>query len=82
MSGRVITGVGLVNTLGNTVMEADPLTITASGTVPTWRYPVLYDDDTTGDLLIGYWDVGVAVNMLSGQNYLFDIISGQMGQLV
>lgn len=80
LSARVITGVALTNTLGVWKVTADPLTVTASGIVPTWRYAVLYDDDTTNDQLIMYWDAGLPVNMVNGQNYLFNIVNGQIGQ--
>lgn len=34
------------------------LQIVSAGLIATWRYGVIYDDASTGDLLIGYVDTG------------------------
>jgi hypothetical protein len=81
MSSRVLTGIGITNTAGVITIQADPLVITASGTVPTWRYVHAYDDDSTGDLLMCYWDTGVSVNLLTGQSYYFNPTNGDIVQL-
>jgi len=43
-------------------------TISATGTVPQWRYYGVYNDTATNKNLIGYWDFGSEVNMTTGQN--------------
>lgn len=79
---RVVANVGWEQTLGVAAFAGDDVTITATGTVPTFQYVVLYDDDPTSpaDPLICYWNIGTPVNLTTGQNYLFDIVSG-LGQL-
>ena len=49
-----------------TIAGAD-VTATASATVPTFRYVVLYNDTDASDKLIGYWDNGSAVDLTTGQ---------------
>ena len=47
-----------------TVLTLDNIILTASGgAVAEWQYLVFYDDDSTGDLLIAYYDYGLPVNM-------------------
>ncbi len=50
------------------------LVLTASGTVPTFRYVVLYNDTPTSpaDPLIGYYDYGAAVDLLNTETFTID----------
>lgn len=50
------------------------LVLTASGTVATFRYVVVYNDTPTSpaDPLIGYYDHGSDVSLLNGQTYTID----------
>jgi len=73
VSSRTLTSVVWAQSLGVCTLTAADLTITASGTVPEFRYPILYSDTSTGDLLLCYWDIGVPVNLTTGQPYLFDL---------
>ena len=48
------------------------ITYTASGTVATFRYVILYNDTQTSpaDALIGYWDYGVGgVTLATGETF-------------
>jgi hypothetical protein len=78
LSSRVITGVTWEQTAGVAAFAGSDLTLTASGTVPTFRYIVLYNDDTTTptDALIMYWDLGQNIDLTTGQTYVFNIVSG------
>lgn len=76
LSSRVVTGAGWEQTGGEASFTGTDLTLTASGTVPTFRYVVLYDDDATGDALIMYWDIGQDVDLTTGMTYIFNIVSG------
>ena len=46
--------------------------LTASGTVATFRYVVLYNDTSTSDNLIAYWDRGSSVTMADGDTFTCD----------
>lgn len=48
---------------------ADAVTITASGSVPTFQYYGIYNDTSTGDKLVGYWDHGSAVTLATGESF-------------
>jgi len=49
-------------------------TWTATGTMATFRYVVLYNDSPTSpaDPLIAYWDYGSAVTLLLGETFTWD----------
>lgn len=45
------------------------LTLVASGTIPAFRYIILYNDTATNDELIAWADYGSSVNMVSGDEF-------------
>ena len=69
VSSRVLTSVISSQTSGTYTLDAADLVLTASGTVPTFRYVVLYNDTATNDELIGYYDYGSAVDLLNGETF-------------
>jgi hypothetical protein len=69
LSSRVLTGVTSAQTLGTYALKADNLVLTASGTVATFRYIVLYNDTATNDELIGWYDFGGNVSLLNGETF-------------
>jgi hypothetical protein len=69
LSSRVLTSVTSAQTGGTYTLDAADLVLTASGTVPTFRYVVLYNDTATSDELIGYYDYGSAVDLLNGETF-------------
>lgn len=78
LSSRVVTGITWEHTTGTVTMTADDLVLTASGTVPTFRYVVLYDDDPTSpaDPLIGWWDYASNVDLATGETFTLDFTTG------
>jgi hypothetical protein len=82
LSSRVVTGITWEQTGGVVNFTGNDLLVTASGTVPAFRYAALYNDDPTSpaDPLILFWDIGQEINLTSGMTYLFDIVS-VLGQL-
>lgn len=58
----------------------DPSTLTAVGTMATFRYVVLYNDTPTSPLkpLLGAYDYGSAITLADGQQFMIDFnaISG------
>jgi len=52
---------------------ADPATWTASGgSIGPFRYVILYNDTSTGDRLIGWWDYGTAITLADGESFTTD----------
>ena len=56
---------------GTTTVTGVSLTITATGTVPTFRYYGIYNDSATSpaDALVCFWDHGSAVDLLAGETF-------------
>jgi hypothetical protein len=69
LSSRVLTGVTSAQTSGTYRLDANDLVLTASGTVPTFRYVVLFNQSATNDELIGWYDYGAAVDLLNGETF-------------
>lgn len=78
LSSRVITNVTAEQTSGTVTFTADDLVLTASGTVATFRYVVLYNDDPTSpaDPLIGWYDYGSDVTLQNGETFTIDFTTG------
>lgn len=72
LSSRVVTGITWEHTTGTAHMTADDLVLTASGTVATFRYVVLYNDDSASDSLIGWYDYGSDVTLQNGETFTID----------
>lgn len=68
-TGRDLTGVTSAQTSGTYKLDANDLVLTATGTVPTFRYVVLYNNTATNDELIGWYDYGAAVDLLNGETF-------------
>ncbi len=68
-TGRNLTGVTSAQTSGTYKLDANDLVLTATGTVPTFRYVVLYNDTATNDELIGWYDYGGTVDLLNGETF-------------
>lgn len=68
-TGRNLTGVTSAQTSGTYKLDANDLVLTATGTVPTFRYIVLFNDTATNDELIGWYDYGSAVDLLNGETF-------------
>lgn len=72
LSSRTITTTSSSQTSGTYKLVLADLVLTASGTVPTFRYVVLYNDTATNDELIAWWDKGTAVDMLTTDTLTLD----------
>ena len=68
-TGRNLAGVTSAQTSGSYKLDANDLVLTATGTVPTFRYVVLYNNTATNDELIGWYDYGAAVDLLNGETF-------------
>jgi hypothetical protein len=79
LSSRIVTGVTAEHATGTVTFTADDLVLTASGgSVATFRYVVLYNDDPTSpaDPLIGWYDIGSDVTLASGETLTIDFTTG------
>ena len=84
LSSRVVTGVTAEQTTGTAPFTATDLVLTASGgSVATFRYIVLYDDDPTSpaDPLIGWYDYGADVTLASTQTFTIDFGANGFGTI-
>jgi hypothetical protein len=78
LSTRVITGVTCEQSSGTVSFTANDLVLTASGTVASFQYVVLYNDDPTSpaDPLIGWYDYGSSVTLNNGETFTIDFTTG------
>lgn len=72
LSSRNITTTSSAQTSGTYKLVLADLVLTASGTVPTFRYIVIYNDTATNDELIAYYDRGSTLDMISGDTFTID----------
>jgi len=74
LSSRACSITSCVQTSGVLKLVLADLVLTASGTVPQFRYVVLYNDTPTSpaDPLIGWYDYGQEVNLNSGDTFTID----------
>jgi len=68
-STRVVTVSTSAQTTGTYKLVCADLVLTASGAAGAFRYVYLYDDGSTGDKLIAYWDYGSNVTLASGDKF-------------
>jgi len=80
LSSRVITVSSSSQTAGTYKLVCDDLTLTASGAVGPFRYIYIYDDGSTNDKLIAYYDYGSEVTMADGDTFKIDF-DGSAGVL-
>ena len=80
-STRVVTVTSVTQTAGTVKAIYADLTLTASGAVGPFRYIYIYDDDSTGDKLIGYYDYGSAVTLASPDTFKLDF-DGSAGAVI
>lgn len=77
LSSRVVTVSSSAQTDGTYKLVCADLVLTASGAVGPFRYVYLYDDGSTGDKLIAYWDYGSSISLASGETFTIDFDGSQ-----
>lgn len=72
LSSRNITTSSSAQTSGTYKLVCADLILTASDTVPAFRYIVLYNDTATNDELIAWYDYGATVNLINTETFTID----------
>jgi hypothetical protein len=72
LSSRNVTTSTSAQTSGTYRLICTDLVLTASATVETFRYVVLYNNTATNDELIGWWDYGSSVTLLNTETFTID----------
>jgi len=78
LSSRNITTNSSTQTSGTYNLILSALTLTALGTVPQFRYVVIYNSTAASGNLIGWYDIGSEINMLTSAQLAitFDAVNG------
>ena len=72
LSSRNITTTSSAQTTGTYKLVLADLVLTASGSVGPFQYIYIYNDTSTDDRLIGYYNYGSAVTLSSGDTFTID----------
>ena len=72
LSSRVLTVTTSAQTSGTYKLVLADLVLTATGAVGPFRYIYIYDDGSTGDKLVAYFDYGSAVSLANGETFTID----------
>ena len=70
--GTAATLVSSGHSSGVYKLVLNDVVFTATGSMATARYFVLYNDTSTGDRLIAYWDYGSSFSLLIGETATWD----------
>ncbi len=73
LSSRNLTIASSLQSSGTYKLTLDDLTLAASGVVPAFRYVVIYDDTSTNDELICWYDYGSELNLTTGDELDLDM---------
>jgi len=71
--GTAVASNAYSQTSGTAALTGTDVVFTASGgSMGTARYAVLYNDTSTGDKLIQYWDYGSSFTLATGETFTVD----------
>ena len=75
LSSRNVTTASSSQTGGTYTLVLTDLVLTATGSVGPFRYVYLYNDTSTNDRGIGWWDRGSSVTLENGDTLTLDFAS-------
>jgi len=67
-----LTTTSYLQTSGVAKLIIDDLTLVATGVVAPFRYVVLYSDTAANDEIIGFYDVGIEINLVDTSTFIID----------
>lgn len=72
--GATLTNVSIVEASGSVTLDADNVVFTATGTIPNFRYAVLYNDTPSNTVaatkpIIGYYDYGSSIGLNNTETF-------------
>jgi hypothetical protein len=70
--GTAVTVTASSQTSGTYSLVGNDVVFTASGAVGPFRYAVLYNDTSTSDSLIGWWDYGSNLTLANTETFTVD----------
>jgi hypothetical protein len=70
--GFTLPVVSSTQTSGTYKLVVQDVTFTATGTCGPFRYVVVYDSSSAGELLIGWYDYGDSLTLASGESLFLD----------
>ncbi len=72
--GTAVTITSSAQSSGTYKLVGNDVVFTASGgSIGAFRYAVLYNDTATNDELIGWWDYGSSITLLTGETFTVDL---------